>query len=276
MVMPCFDCLVTTFSQPAAVARAAAEAKAAADAKAAKEAADALAKTARDALAAQKGDHKAIFAEMMKQVKSGLTTMKDDVDNEFKAITSKRNAAQDVLNARITSAKQSEKSFSDATVALQTADQACTTDRNTAVSTASALAFATNSLNSRNPIIEKELAVIRQLVDKVGELKTINLQESADQEATRSAAYGRTRDMIASLQTFEQEAAPLSEMLEMAREHAEFTKPILDLLKQLEAKLQAELNSLKTAVTSAQSENTRAQSSSQASCGVRAVKEVEQ
>jgi len=261
---------------PAVVARAAAEAKAAADAKAAKEAADALAKTARDALAAHKGDHKAIFAEMMKQVKSGLTTMKNDVDNEFKAITSKRNAAQDVLNARITSAKQSEKSFSDATVALKAADQACTTARNTAVSTASTLAFATTSLNSRNPIIEKELAVIRQLVSKVGELKTINLQESADQEATRSAAYSSTRDMIASLQTFEQEAAPLSEMLEMAREHAEFTKPILDLLKQLEAKLQSELNSLKAAVTSAQSENTRAQSSSESSCGVRAVKAIEQ
>jgi hypothetical protein len=68
------------------------------------------------------------------------------------------------------------------------------------------------------------------------------LQESSGQEAARSSAYQQTRSIIQSLQIFADEAKPLSEMIEMAREHAEFTGPILKLLKELQAKLLAEQN----------------------------------
>jgi len=236
----------------------------------------AVVKHARDALDAQKGDYKTLFVAMMKQIKSGLNTMKTDAETEFQAITSKRNAVKDVLSARIASAQEKEKAFSSATAALQAADQACTSAKNTATAASATLKATTDALNSRNPIIEKELAVIRQLVDKVGELKSINLQESSGQDAARSAAYQQTRDMIESLQTFEDEAAPLSEMIEMAREHAEFTQPIVKLLKELEAKLLAELDSLRSAVTSAQAANTKAQSNQASTCEQREAKRLEE
>jgi hypothetical protein len=102
------------------------------------------------------------------------------------------------------------------------------------------------------------------------------LQESSGHEAARSSAYQQTRDMIESLQSFGDEAAPLSEMIEMAREHAEFTEPIVKLLKELEAKLLAEQNSLRAEVTSADQANTQAQASASATCQQKAAKKVEE
>jgi hypothetical protein len=213
---------------------------------------------------------------MMKQIKGGLATMKAEAETEFQAITSKRDAVKDILASRIASAQAKEKEFSSATAAFEAADKACTSAKNTATAASATLKATTDSLNARNPIIEKELAVIRQLVDKVGELKSINLQESSGQEAARSSAYQRTRDLIGALQTFEDEAAPLSEMIEMAREHAEFTQPIVKLLKDLEAKLLAELNSLRSDVASAQSANTNAQSYQKSTCELREAKRLEE
>jgi len=236
----------------------------------------AVVKVARDALDAQKGDYKTLFVAMMKQIKSGLATMKAEAETEFQAITSKRDAVKDILASRIASAQAKDKEFSSATAAFDAADKACTSAKNTATAASATLKATTDSLNARNPIIEKELAVIRQLVDKVGELKSINLQESSGQEAARSSAYQRTRDLIGALQTFEDEAAPLSEMIEMAREHAEFTQPIVKLLKDLEAKLLAELNSLRSDVASAQSANTNAQSNQKSTCELREAKRLEE
>jgi hypothetical protein len=233
-------------------------------------------KHARDALDAQKGDYKTLFAAMMKQIKSGLATMKTDAETEFQAITSKRNAVKDILDSRIASAQQKETAFSSATSALQAADKACTSAKNTAIATSATLKATTDSLNARNPIIEKELGVIGQLLEKIRELKSINLQESSGQEAARSSAYQQTRDMIESLQTYEDEAAPLSEMIEMAREHAEFTGPIIKLLQDLEAKLRAELQSLRDAVRSANSANNDAQSSQVSTCETREAKRLEE
>jgi hypothetical protein len=213
---------------------------------------------------------------MMKQIKSGLATMKAEAETEFQAITSKRDAVKDILASRIASAQAKEKEFSSATAAFEAADKACTSAKNTATAASATLKATTDSLSARNPIIEKELAVIRQLVDKVGELKSINLQESSGQEAARSSAYQRTRDLIGALQTFEDEAAPLSEMIEMAREHAEFTQPIVKLLKELEAKLLAEQNSLRAEVTSADKANTLAQASASTTCQQKEAKKVEE
>jgi hypothetical protein len=251
--------------------KAAAE-KAIADCKAAAESAE----VAKKALAASSGNYKGLFAEMMKHVKSDMNSMKTDVESEFKAITSKRDSVAAVLADRTAMAKEKEKTYSDAISALRAADQACTSTTNTAIASASTLKAVTASLNSRNPVIEKELAVLRQLVAKVAELKSINLQESSGHEDARSSAYQQTRDMIESLQTFESEAAPLSEMIEIAREHAEFTQPIVKLLQELEAKLLAEQNSLRAEVSSADKANTLAQASASSTCQQKEAKKVEE
>jgi len=225
-----------------------------------------VAKRARDVLASQKGDYKTLFLEMMKQIKDGLNAMKSGAENEFQTITTKRDAVKDVLAARTASAQEKATTFGAATAALASAREACTSSKNTATAAASTLKSVTASRTTRNPVIEKELAVIRQLVGKVGELKSINLQESSNQEAARSAAHQETREMIESLQTLDEEAGPLSEMIEMAREHAEFTQPILKLLDDLTVKLLAEQKTLLTTVTSATDANNRAQTNAASTC----------
>jgi hypothetical protein len=203
---------------------------------------------------------------MMKQIKDGLNAMKSGAQNQFQSITTKRDAVKDVLAARTASAQEKQTTFGAATAALESARQACTSSKNAAIAAASTLKSATDSRTTRNPVIEKELAVIRQLVSKVGELKSINLQESSNQEAARSAAHQETREMIESLQTLDEEAGPLSEMIEMAREHAEFTQPILKLLNDLTAKLLAEQKALFTAATSTTDANNRAQTNAASTC----------
>jgi hypothetical protein len=65
-------------------------------------------------------------------------------------------------------------------------------------------------------------------------------------------------------------------MIEIAREHAEFTKPILDLLNQLQAKLLAEQNSLTSAVASAKVAIDKAQSSAASPCKLADATKVEE
>jgi hypothetical protein len=120
--------------------------------------------------------------------------------------------------------------------------------------------------------------VIAELIQKVGELKNINLQENAGvskQQAARNAAVSQTRAMIVNLQTFESEAGPLSEMIELAREHAEFTQPILNLLNQLIAKLDLEQGNLNTAVSTAATLNSAAQQLSTTNCNTKATRLIE-
>jgi hypothetical protein len=232
--------------------------------------------TAKAALAAQNGDYKALFAAMMQQVKSGMDTMKIDTTAQFKAITDKRDELKIVLQARIASTNDKEKVFTDATAALRASDAACSTAKNAAVAATAALNAASATFDSRNPVIEKELSVIRQLIDKVGELKAINLQESSGQEVARGAVVTQTRDMILSLQTFSAEAGPLSELIDLAREHAEYTKPILDLLNQLIAKLLAERDTITKSVSSAKAVNAEAQTASTSNCERKEAKRIEQ
>jgi hypothetical protein len=213
---------------------------------------------------------------MMKEIKSGLNTMKTDAESEFRSISTKRDAVNEVLNSRIKSAQVAEKSFSDATIAFRNADKACTSARNDASTAAGTLTATTTSLKTRNPLIVKELQVIEHLLQKVEELKSINLQESSGQESARTAAYQQTRDMIESLQTFGDEAAPLSEMIQMAREHAEFTGPIVTLLKQLQAKLLAEQDTLHREVKSAQAASDSAASTQVKVCEMKEAKKLEE
>jgi hypothetical protein len=139
--------------------------------------------------------------------------------------------------------------------------QACKTAHDAAIGTLAVFNAASSTFNARNPVVDKELAVIVKLVDQVRDLKSINLQE--------------TRDMISNLQTFEAEAEPLMDMIDIAREHAEFTKPIMDLLEQLRAKLQTEKESITDAVASAKRENDKAQATSTDTCGKVDAKRIE-
>jgi hypothetical protein len=65
------------------------------------------------------------------------------------------------------------------------------------------------------------------------------------------------------------------EMIYIAREHAEFTKPILDLLRQLQAKLLAERDSLRNAVSSATSAHINRKSIVEDNCSKVDVKKIE-
>jgi hypothetical protein len=223
--------------------------------------AEAKANAAKAALAAHSGDHKAVFATLMQHVKSGLETMKSDADSQLKAVTDKRDAAKVVLDDAIRSFTERERTFSDAASSWQAHVQACKTAQDAAIGTLAVFNAASSTFNARNPVVDKELAVIVKLVDQVKDLKSINLQE--------------TRDMISNLQTFEAEAEPLMNMIDIAREHAEFTKPILDLLEQLRAKLQAEKNSITEAVASAKRANDQAQATSTDTCGKVDAKRIE-
>jgi hypothetical protein len=208
---------------------------------------------AKAALDAHSGDYKALFATLMQHIKTGLETIKSNTASQLQAVTNKRDAAKQVFDEAVRTLAEREKEFSDAVAAKQAVDQDCKKAQDASVATQATLNSATSSFNARSPIVEKELAVIRAIVEKVADLKSVNVQE--------------TRDMIGSLQTFEAEAASLSEMIDLAREHAEFTKPILDLLNQLQAKLVAERDALTNAVSNAKSAHAAAQATSATACG---------
>ncbi len=207
------------------------------------------------------GDYKAAFASLMQHVKNGLQTMKSSTESQLKAVTDKRDAAKLVLDQAVRSAAQREKTFSDSLSAKEAVERACKNAQDAATGTQAVLSAVSSTFSVRSPVIEKELAVIRSIVARVADLKSINLQE--------------TRDMITGLQTYEAEAEPLLEMIDIAREHAEFTKPILDLLNKLQDKLIAERDSINNDVSSARSAHSAALSTSSAACGIVEAKRIE-
>jgi len=209
----------------------------------------------------------------MQQAKSGLETLRIDTNAEFEALTIRRDNAKTIFDSRVITANTQQLSFIAASSSYDTATTACTTTSNDAVATVATLTVVTTDRDTRNPVIIREKAVIAELIQKVGELRNINLQENAGvskQQAARNAAVSQTRAMIVNLQTFESEAGPLSEMIELAREHAEFTQPILNLLNQLIAKLDLEQGNLNTAVSTAATLNSAAQQLSTTNCNTKA------
>jgi len=191
------------------------------------------------ALAAHGGDHRALFATLMQHIRTNLDSMKSNTDSQLAAVTARRDSSRVVLDLATQRAAEVETAFSNAAAAKRAVDLSCKNAQDASLMSQAVLTAASASFNERNPVVEKELAVISMIILKVADLKAINLQE--------------TRDMVSNLQTFEEEAKPLMEMIDIAREHAEFTKPILDLLRQLQAKLLAERDSLSSAVASATS-----------------------
>jgi hypothetical protein len=274
----------------AAEAKAAAEDKAKVDRQAEKvmqEAANKAAGRAQNADRSEEAASKAaddrqaeiakLQKHMMEQVMGGLNAVMAHAEDRLLALNTKRHSIRALLSETIEALKGKEKAFDDASAAHRAADKECTTSKNAEVAATSALDTATASLKSRNPIVEKELAIISQLIDKVEELKSINeKQVNAGQETARNAAVAQSKDMAKSLQTLNEEAGPLSKMIEIAREHSEFTKPILDLLNQLRAKLLAEQNSLTSAVASAKNAIDKAQSSAASSCKLADATKVEE
>ena len=207
------------------------------------------------------GDYKAALASMIQHVKNGLEIMQNSTTSQLRAVTDKRDAAKLVLDQAVRTVAEREKTFSDSLSAKEAVERACKTAQDLVTGTRAVFSAATLSFTSRNPVIEKELALIRSIVDKVAELNATNLQE--------------TRNLITDLQTYEAEAGPLFEMIDIAREHAEFTRPILVLLSQIQAKIVAERDSINAAVSSARSAYDAAQSKSSDSCDKVEVKRIE-
>jgi hypothetical protein len=208
-------------------------------------------------------------AHMMKQVMSGMNTLRDHAHEQLLALNTKRNKIRVLLSEKIEALKGIEQAYDDAFAAHRTADRECIAAKNTAASETAFLSTASATYNHRHPIVEKELALIRQLVDKVGELKSLNgNQLNAGQQAARDAAFAQSKDMVKSLQSLGKGAEPLTQMVELIREHAEFTKPILDLLSKLRAKLLSELTSLTSEIDSAKVAVAKAQSKAASSCKV--------
>ena len=213
------------------------------------------------ALAAHGGDHRALFATLMKQIRDNLDSMRSSSDTQLAAVTAKRDASKSALDRATQRAAERETVFSNAAAAKRAVDQACKHAQDSALMSQAVMTTATSTFNERNPVVEKELAVIAMIILKVADLKSISLQE--------------TRDMVLNLQTFEEEAKPLMEMIDIAREHAEFTKPILDLLRQLQAKLLTERDSLRNAVSSATSAHLNRKSIVEDNCSKVDVKRIE-
>ena len=213
------------------------------------------------ALAAHGGDHRALFANLMKQIRDNLDSMRSSSDTQLAAVTAKRDASKFALDRATQRAAERETVFSNAAAAKRAVDQACKHAQDSALMSQAVMTTATSTFNERNPVVEKELAVIAMIILKVADLKSISLQE--------------TRDMVLNLQTFEEEAKPLMEMIDIAREHAEFTKPILDLLRQLQAKLLTERDSLRNAVSSATSAHLNRKSIVEDNCSKVDVKRIE-
>jgi hypothetical protein len=208
-----------------------------------------------------------VQAHMMKQVMSGMNTLRDHADEQLLALNTKRNKIRVLLSEKIEALKGIEKAYDDAFAAHRTADRECTAAKSTAASQTAFLNTAIATYDRRNPIVEKELALIRQLVDKVGILKSINENQlNAGQQAARDAAFAQSKDMVKSLQSLGKGAEPLTQMVELVREHAEYTKPILDLLSQLKAKLLSELTSLTSEIDSAKVAVAKSQSKAESSC----------
>jgi len=227
-----------------------------------------------DALAWAKTDYKSAFADMMAKVKGGLDSMLADSKAEYKSITDKRDAAKIILEAKKVTAAAADQAFASAVAAYNLEDTKCTTASNDAISALATKNAAASEFSTRNPVIQKELNTITSLLAMIQTLKEINLQETVNEDA-RASTSKSLHDTAILLATFNDDAGPLAEMVELAREHAEFTGPIIVLLKQLEAKLLAERATITTAASVASQASSTAATDATASCASKIGKQAE-
>jgi len=190
------------------------------------------------------------FAAMVKKIKAGLEAILTYAQEDCARITKKRDAAKIIFDSRFDTAVAAEKTFTTAFNVRNVEDTTCTKNTAEATATLATRNAANSDLSSRNPVIQKELDVLDRLFGLIDQLKAINLQETVDVDAHTSATQD-LHDTVVMLQSMNDEAGPLAEMVELAREHAEFTKPILDLLNQLKSKLLKEREQVTTAATAA-------------------------
>ena len=189
-----------------------------------------------------------VFTKLKAEIQSSLETMLADSNAECAAVTKKRDASKVILDSKSAAVSTADKVFSTSFAAQSVMDSSCT--QNTAVATATLATknYANSELSTRDPVIQKELDILDKLLSLIGTLKSINLQVDVDVDARASASQS-LHESVMLLQSMNDEAGPLAEMVELAREHQEFTKPILDLLNQLKAKLLKERDTLRTAAT---------------------------
>ena len=188
------------------------------------------------------------FAQLKGKIQSSLETMLADSSAECEYMTKQRDAAKVIFDSKSNAASAADKAFATSFAVKSVEDSSCTQNTNDATAFLATRNAANSQLSTRNPVIQKELDVLDQLVSLIGTLKSINLQVDVDVDARASASQS-LHESVMLLQSMNDEAGPLAEMVELAREHQEFTKPILDLLNQLKAKLLKERETLRTAAT---------------------------
>jgi len=188
------------------------------------------------------------FAQLKGKIQSSLETMLADSSAECEYMTKQRDAAKVIFDSKSDTASAADKAFATSFAVKSVEDSSCTQNTNDAAASLATRNAANSELSTRNPVIQKELDVLDQLVSLIGTLKSINLQVDVDVDARASASQS-LHESVMLLQSMNDEAGPLAEMVELAREHQEFTKPILDLLNQLKAKLLKERETLRTAAT---------------------------
>jgi hypothetical protein len=207
-----------------------------------------------------------VFTKLKAEIQSSLETMLADSNAECAAVTKKRDASKVILDSKSAAVSTANKVFATCYATQSAGDSSCT--QNTAVATA-ALAtknYANSELSTRDPVIQKELDILDKLLSLIGTLKSINLQVDVDVDARASASQS-LHESVMLLQSMNDEAGPLAEMVELAREHQEFTKPIVDLLNQLKAKLLKERDTLTTAADASSNAYTVAAAAAKKYCG---------
>ena len=214
------------------------------------------------------------FVKLKAKIQSSLETMLADSSAECAYMTKQRDASKVIFASKSDAASAADKGFSTSFAAQSVEDSSCTQNTADATATLATRNAANSELSTRNPVIQKELDTLAQLVSLIGTLKSINLQVDVDLDARASASQS-LHESVMLLQSMNDEAGPLAEMVELAREHQEFTKPILDLLNQLKAKLLKERDTLTTAATASSNAYTVAAAAAQKSCASKDAKTAE-
>jgi len=203
----------------------------------------------------------------MIKVKSGIESIMEQLKLELAAVTKRYTALRLILEDRKATVSRRKAEFTKALAVFQVADKACKTSTLLLLKTRDAKRAMKREILVRNRIIKKELRLLHELSQKIEELKSINLQVGPANLKARATVTKTVHDSLSELTRIDAEAAPIAQMLEVAREHAEFTGPILELIKGLRDKILKERKGFRTSITEMTEAIAKAVSESQTSCG---------
>jgi len=220
--------------------------------------------TAASQRALTDSDYKQHFKDLMIKVKSGMKSMVDQLDLELASVTKKHQEMQLILNDKKATSSRLQKEFAASLAAFETADKTCKTSTLLVTTTRVEMSAMQSEQSKRNPIIEKELKVLDQLLGTIQDLKSINLQ--VGNSKARATATKSVHDSLSELTLIDHEAAPIAQMLELAREHADFTGPIIELINGLRDKILKERDGFVTSITKMTATITKSVADSKTSC----------